>query len=88
MGRRQDLEIPKAFIDQNTTAMDELIKMLEKCPELYDKCISTPGFAYGFSQLANRAIHFDWLKAKGIIPRNYPEQGALGDAPPRAEEEK
>lgn len=62
---------PKAYIDKRTSAMEQLQIMLATNPELYNHCISTLGFAYGFSQLANRAIHFDFLFANGLIPSDY-----------------
>lgn len=62
---------PKAHIDENTSALLCLQEMLKNNPKLYDECISTVGFAYGFSQLANRAIHFDYLLSKGVIPKDY-----------------
>lgn len=69
------LEVPKAHISKGDNAMDLLLKMLQSDPALYDKCIQTPGFAFGFSQLANRAIHFDFLQnVAGVIPKDYPEK--------------
>lgn len=62
---------PKAFINKEVKTLDLLIEMLKKNPKLYDECISTDGFSFGFSQIANRAIHFDYLFRKGIIPKDY-----------------
>lgn len=64
---------PKAYVNTKTNALEQLQKMLELQPGLYDKCVSTLGFAYGFNQLANRAVHFDYLLSKGIIPKDYLE---------------
>ena len=65
------MEKPKAYVNKETSAIEQLQVMLKEQPELYDTCVSTIGFAYGFSQLANRAIHFDFLLKKGIIPADY-----------------
>jgi hypothetical protein len=65
---------PKAFISSKTSARSHLETMLLTNEELYNKSISTPGFSYGFSQLANRAIHFDYLYRIGIIPKDYLEE--------------
>jgi hypothetical protein len=62
---------PGAFVDPKTCAIAELEKMIRQHPELYDKCLETIGFAYGFSQIANRAVHFDYLFSKGLIPIAY-----------------
>lgn len=64
---------PKAAVDPKTCAIAELEKMLRQHPALYEKCLETIGFAYGFSQIANRAVHFDYLFAKGLIPLEYLE---------------
>ncbi len=64
-------EKPKAFISKETNSIEQLHTMLSSNEELYNKCISTKYFAYGFSQLVNRAIHFDYLLEKGIIPKDY-----------------
>lgn len=76
MGKKIISECPKAFIDGKTNAVEQLKVMLDRDPMLYEKCISTVGFAYGFSQLVNRAIHFDWLQKNGIIPSDYPKNEA------------
>lgn len=65
---------PKAHVDKKTSAMNELYKMCTEHPKLYEECLDTLGFAYSFSQLANRAVHFDYLVAKGLIPSDYFEE--------------
>lgn len=77
MGKMRGIDIPKAHIDPNVTALESLKRMLDAHPELYNQCISTPGFAFEFNQLVNRAIHFDFLqRAVGIIPSDYPKEPA------------
>ena len=65
------IEKPKAFVDLGTSAAEQLQRMLKVNPKLYEECTDTLGFAYGFSQLANRAFHFDYLLRAGIIPSDY-----------------
>ena len=50
---------PGPFIDWNKTSQECLEQMLSTSPDIYEKCLDTIGFAYGFNQLANRAIRFD-----------------------------
>lgn len=64
---------PKAFINKELLTINLLIEMLQKNPQLYNECIKTNGFSFGFSQIANRAIHFDYLYKKGLIPKDYLE---------------
>lgn len=70
---------PHAFVESGKMSMDLLQEMLKVSPELYDNCLSTLGFAYGFSQLANKAIHFDYCLLKGIIPKDYLSAGGKSE---------
>lgn len=73
MNKINNIEIPLAFIDKTMTTENALRRMLKNNEELYDKISTTIGFAYEFNQIANKAFHFDFLQAAGIIPKNYPE---------------
>lgn len=64
---------PKAFIAEGYGTYDNMARMIKASPELYDQCIGTADFAFHFSQLANKAVHFDYLVAKGVIPKEYLE---------------
>lgn len=55
------MEKPKAFIAEGFSALDNLQEMLKTEPNLYDECISKQGFAFHFNQLANKAIHYDFI---------------------------
>jgi hypothetical protein len=62
---------PKAFIAADYGALDNLAAMINSAPELYDQCISTDNFSFHFGQIANKAVHFDYLVSKGFIPKEY-----------------
>lgn len=64
---------PKAFIAKNYGAYENLKGMIEANPHLYDECLSTENFAFHFGQIANKAVHFDYLVGKGLIPKEYLE---------------
>lgn len=64
---------PKVFISKRFGAIDNLKEMFDSDANLYDQCISKENFAFHFGQLANKAIHFDYLVGKGFIPKEYME---------------
>lgn len=47
------------FIEKTHSAKACLVELLESDSQLYEKCLDTPGFAFWFSQLVNRAIKYD-----------------------------
>lgn len=51
-------------INEDYDAEKCLKEMININMSLYDQCLSTVGFAFCFSQLVNRAVSYDALKAK------------------------
>ena len=60
-------EKPKAFIDKKIDSCVSLMNMLQSHPNLYEQILDTPGFAYHFSQLTNRAVHYDYITTQ-LLP--------------------
>lgn len=54
---------PAAWISKQypVSTTKYLENMLEIDPELYDLILKTPGFAYAFNQITNKAIHYDFI---------------------------
>lgn len=52
---------PKAFISKNKFVLNNLQSMIDADEDLYSKLISTPGIAFDFGQIVNKAIHYDYI---------------------------
>jgi hypothetical protein len=69
---------PTAIILTESSTVDS-IKELLKHKELFDLCTNTEGFAYHFNQLANKAVHFDYMMSVGLIPKDYFTNGEYNE---------